>query len=294
MTTPLVGVLELPVLTESDFRKISRLAYDRFGLHLPAGKEGLVTARLGKRMRQGGFTSFADYHRHVLGDQTGEALIELIDSLTTNYTCFYRERAHFDFLIQSLNGEFRDLSSLRIWSAACSSGEEPYTIAMTLMDIAGASRVGWAADYRIQATDISTRVLKKAQLAVYEKDRFHGMPETWWKSYLLKGNGEFNGSFKVKPAVRRAVDFERLNLIEPLPRRNFHFLFCRNVMIYFDKQTQQDIVAKLSDCMEPGGYLFVGHSETLNGVEHALQYVQPAIYRKPGKIQSTAHQRSRT
>jgi chemotaxis protein methyltransferase CheR len=280
MTASQIGAMELPPLTEADFRKISQLAYDRFGLHLPAGKEALVTSRLGKKIREGGFTSFAEYHRHVLADRTGDSLIELIDSLTTNYTCFYRERPHFDFLIQALQGEFRDLKTLRIWSAACSSGEEPYTIAMTLMDIADSPGCRWAADYRILATDISTRVLKKARDAVYEENRFRGMPESWWKAYLLKGRGDSAGRYKLKPAVSSAVDFERLNLIEPHPRRSFQFIFCRNVMIYFDKPTQQNIVAKLSESIEPGGYLFVGHSETLNGFPHTLEYVRPAIYRK--------------
>ncbi len=269
-------------MSEADFRKISQLAHDRFGLHLPAGKEGLVSARLGKRIRLGGFASFAEYHRHVLTDPTGDALIELIDALTTNYTCFYRERAHFDFLAESLTGEFRELPQLRIWSAACSSGEEPYTIAMTLLDVAAANRCRWASDYRVAATDISTRVLKKARQGVYEAARFLDIPEAWWKAYLLKGQGEFSGRYKLKPAVLRAVDFERLNLIEPLPRRRFHFIFCRNVMIYFDKRTQHSIVEKLTQCLEPGGYLFIGHSETLHGFDHSLRYVCPAVYRREG------------
>lgn len=280
MTDPLVHAGNQPVLSEADFRKISQLACDRFGLHLPAGKEGLVSARLGRKIRLGGFTSFAEYHRHVLADTTGKALTELIDALTTNYTCFYRERAHFDFLMRSLTGEFRDLPALRVWSAACSSGEEPYTIAMTLLDVAASRRCRWAADYRVIATDISTRVLKKAQQGVYEEARFLNIPETWWKAYLLKGHGTFSGKYKLKPAVLNAVDFERLNLIEPLPRRRFHFVFCRNVMIYFDKRTQHNMVEKLTQCLEPGGYLLIGHSETLHGFDHSLRYVCPAVYRR--------------
>ena len=282
MTAPLVPAGDLPVLSEADFRKISLLAYDRFGLHLPAGKEGLVCARLGKMMRLGGFASFADYHRHVLADSTGDALIEWIDALTTNYTRFYRERAHFDFLAQSVTGEFQDLPSLRVWSAACSSGEEPYTIAMTLLDAAASNRCRWASDCRVTATDISTRVLQTARQGVYEEARFLDIPEAWWKAYLLKGHGKFSGTYKLKPAVVRAVDFERLNLIEALPRRRFHFIFCRNVMIYFDKRTQHNIVEKLTQCIEPGGYLFIGHSETLHGFDHALRYVCPAVYRREG------------
>lgn len=269
-----------PRLTASDFEKIGRLARERFGLNLQAGKEALVAARLGKRIRQGGFTSFADYHRHVLADRTGEALIGLIDSLTTNHTFFLRERAHFDLLGEIAAGELRDSPGLRIWSAACSTGEEPYSIAMYLIDVALKTPCRWAPNLQILGSDISTRVLEKARRAVYEKERFRDIPEHWWRTGLLKGRGEDSGWFKVKPEVAKLVRFERLNLIEPLPRRTFHIIFCRNVMMYFDKPAQQDMVARLAECLEPGGYLFVGHSETLTGVKHSLLYARPAVYRK--------------
>jgi chemotaxis protein methyltransferase CheR len=173
-----------PVLTAADFRKISELAHRKFGLSLKSGKEGLVAARLGKKIRQGGFRSFADYHRHILGDRTGQALVELIDSLTTNHTCFLRERAHFDFLGQVAAGEFQDYAALRVWSAACSTGEEPYSLAMYLTGVARKAACRWRSNVRIVATDISTRVLAKAERAVYEAERFSGIPERWWKDYL--------------------------------------------------------------------------------------------------------------
>jgi chemotaxis protein methyltransferase CheR len=268
------------VLKTSEFRLISRLAHQRFGLDLKGGKEALVTARLGKWLRKGGFKSFDDYYRHVLADTTGDALVALIDSLTTNHTSFLREKAHFEFLTRAAVEEFREIATIEIWSAACSSGEEPYTIAMCLSDTlarAGAKR----RDFRILATDISTRVLGIAKRGVYEAERFKDLPNPWRKAYLLRGSGECKGLFKLKPELARKIAFERLNLIQAFPRRQlFNVIFCRNVMMYFDKATQQDIVKRLSACLEPGGYLFIGHSESLTGVEHDMKYVRPATYRK--------------
>jgi len=278
-----VSALETPVLRAADFRKISALAREKFGLNLPEGKEGLVAARLARRIREGRFRGFEEYFRWVTADQTGEALTALIDSLTTNHTSFFREPAHFDFLRERAAGEFRERPSLRIWSAACSSGEEPYTIAMTLLEAARQTPCRWAGDVQILASDISTRVLDKARAGVYEAARFDQMPEERRRAFLLKGTGARQGWFKLKPAVMDLVQFERINLIGPLPRRAFLFIFCRNVLMYFDRLTQQTIVARLVECLEPGGYFFVGHSETLSGMEHPLSYVRPATYVKAGR-----------
>jgi chemotaxis protein methyltransferase CheR len=267
-------------LKTSEFRLISQLAHERFGLELKGGKEALVAARLGRFLRKGGFKSFDEYYRHVLADTTGDALIGLIDSLTTNHTSFLREKAHFEFLARAAVEEFREISTLEVWCAASSSGEEPYTIAMCLTDTlgrAGATR----RDFRILATDISTRVLGIAKRGVYPVERFSDLPDAWRKTYLLRGAGDCKGLFKFKPELMSHISFERLNLIQPFPhRKHFHVIFCRNVMMYFDKATQEDIVQRLSACLEPGGYLFVGHSESLTGVEHELKYVRPATYRK--------------
>jgi chemotaxis protein methyltransferase CheR len=267
-------------LKTSEFRLISQLAHERFGLDLKGGKEALVTARLGKWLRKGGFNSFDEYYRHVLADTTGDALVGLIDSLTTNHTSFLREKAHFEFLTRAASEEFKAVRTLEIWSAACSSGEEPYTIAMCLSDtLAGAG--GKGRDFQILATDISTRVLGLAERGIYEAERFKELPDSWRKAYLLRGAGECEGLFKFKPEIRGRISFERLNLIQHFPHgRLFHVIFCRNVMMYFDRGTQQDIVQRLGACLEPRGYLFVGHSESLTGVEHGLQYVRPATYRK--------------
>jgi chemotaxis protein methyltransferase CheR len=268
------------VLKEREFREISRLAHERFGLDLKPGKEALVASRLGKKLRQRGFGSFSDYYQHVLSDGSGEALVELIDALTTNHTSFMRERAHFEFLSRAAVEEFAGSNPLEIWSAACSSGEEPYSIAMCVLD--ALARAGSTTrSLRILATDISTRVLDIARRGVYPAERFREMPDAWRRAFLLKGVGASEGSFKVKPELTRLVEFERINLIQPFRgNRLFHVIFCRNVMMYFDKATQQDIVQRLSARLEPGGYLFVGHSESLTGVRHELEYVCPATYRK--------------
>ena len=268
-------------LKPAEFRQISDLAYQRFGLDLKQGKEALVAARLGKKLRKGGFQSFSDYYRHVVSDTTGEALIELIDSLSTNHTSFMRERAHFEFLVRAACEEFRDVRMLEIWSAASSTGEEPYSIAMTLADAFDTGGGRLSRNFRILATDISTRVLTIARRAVYEAERVRDFPEKWRRAFLLRGDRESKGLFKIKPELAAHVEFERLNLIEPFSHgRRLHFIFCRNVMMYFDKERQQDIVQRLSRCLEPGGYLFVGHSESLTGIQHELKYARPAVYRK--------------
>lgn len=267
-------------LRPAEFDAIRRLAYEKFGLDLRAGKEELVAARLGKRMREGGFDSFERYYQHVVGDASGKALIALIDALATNHTSFLREAQHFDFLRQNVLPGLRERPRIELWSAACSTGEEPYTLAFVLCE-------QWGADVyrkvRILATDISTKALAAAQSAVYQAERFSTVPPGWMKQFLLRGEGRWNGWYRVKPELRSRVEFLRLNLVEAFSQTNlFPVIFCRNVMIYFDKATQETLVNRLTACLEPGGYLFIGHAESLTGVKHSLTYVRPAIYRKPG------------
>ncbi|MGA2740382.1 MAG: protein-glutamate O-methyltransferase CheR [Bryobacteraceae bacterium] len=267
-------------LKAQEFEAIRRLAYDKFGLDLRNGKEELVAARLGKRMREGGFGSFDAYYQHVVGDPSGEALIGMIDALATNHTSFLREATHFEFLKQNVLPGLRERPRIELWSAACSTGEEPYTLAFTLCD-------QWGADafrkVRILATDISTKALAAAKNAVYPAERFSGFPPGWLRQFLLRGEGRWKGSYRVKPELRTQVEFARLNLVEPFSQHSlFPVIFCRNVMIYFDKVTQEAVVNRLAACLEPGGYLFIGHAESLTGVRHDLAYVCPAIYRKPG------------
>ena len=297
-------------LTSKEFATIAALARDEFGLELGHGKEQLVASRLAKLMRQRSYTAFRDYYRYVEGDRTGEALVELIDALTTNHTSFFREPAHFDFLVQRVFADHDGRGPLRIWSAASSTGEEPYTIALTarehlLSNCARPGRTtepGVVAEFpdaagraarapgaqsralpRILATDISARVLETARKGLYKAERFEAGPAPWLRKHLLRGEGRWQGWYRMRPEILEMVEFHRLNLIEPLPDvGRFAVIFCRNVMIYFSRETQEGLVNRLAACLEPGGYLFVGHSESLTGIQHPLQQIQPAIYRKRG------------
>jgi chemotaxis protein methyltransferase CheR len=269
----------IPVLRAGEFEKISKLAYEHFGLDLGNGKQGLVAARLGKKLRELSMKSFEQYYDHVTSDRTGEAMTMMVDLLTTNHTSFFREPRHFDFLRKIIFPELRNRSEINIWSSACSSGEEPYSIAMSLLE---ESQSETLAKVRIKATDISTRVLEKGKRGVYAAERFNGVPIPLLHRYLLKGQNTAVDLCRFKPEVRSMIDFAHFNLMDKPPESyRCSVLFCRNIMIYFDKPTQQNLVQRLSMHIEDGGYLFIGHSESLNSIAHGLDYVSPAIYRKP-------------
>jgi chemotaxis protein methyltransferase CheR len=271
-------------LSEQEFAHVSSLARQKFGLDLRRGKEPLVCARLGKKMREANCASFQEYFRHVTQDSTGAALIDMIDALTTNHTSFLREPQHFGFLSSIMAKRMAGRERIEIWSAACSTGEEPYSIAFYLLEEARKQPANRAAPaIRILASDISTRALSAAKQGIYSEDRIQGLDDEWKRRYLLRGYGTQSGCYRVKPEVARMVEFRRLNLIERLNLEcRFPVIFCRNVMIYFDKATQEKVVAQLAEFLEPGGYLFVGHAESLTGVSHSLEYVRPAVYRKTG------------
>ena len=267
-------------LTPQEFQQIAQLAHERYGLNIKEGKEELVAGRLLNIIRRLGFSSFNVYYKHVLSEKSGEAITEMIDALTTNHTGFLRERAHFDILQQL--AKTASGPTLRVWSAACSTGEEPYTITLSLLDAWKDLRS--APTLQLLATDISTRALRIAQRGVYPLDRARVFPEEWHSRYLLRGTGEWAEWVRMKPEVTRLVEFRRLNLVDPFSHPHpFHVIFCRNVMMYFDKNTQEGLVNRLADCLEPGGHLFVGHSESLTAIKHPLEYLSPAAYRKPGK-----------
>jgi chemotaxis protein methyltransferase CheR len=278
--SPSMAIVKPFALSRQEFTTISGLAREEFGLELAAGKELLVASRLAKLMRRLRFSEFRDYYHYVQRDRTGEALVELIDALTTNHTSFFREKAHFDFLVEKVFPEINRPGPVRIWSAASSTGEEPYSIALMAREHLGPQSPSLP---RILASDISTRVLEIARKGVYSADRFQGGIAPCLKKHLLRGEGRWEGWYQMRPEILRMVEFRRLNLIEPFPHiGRFAVIFCRNVMIYFSRSTQEQLVNRLAACLEPGGYLFVGHSESLTGIQHGLQQVQPAIYRMRG------------
>lgn len=267
-------------LTEKEFREIRELAYKIFGLDLKPGKEALVNARLARRVQELGLGSLSEYVEAVKADRTGEELERLINALTTNHTSFLREPQHFALLREAVLPPLAGRAAIRIWSAGCSTGEEPYTILFTAAETLGQERIG---SLHLLATDISTRVLEKAQAGIYPQERLEGLPPGWAQQFFQRGEGRWAGSVRVKPEWRARVEFRRLNLMQDfshLPR--FHVIFCRNVMIYFDKPTQERLVARFADRLEPGGWFLIGHSEGLMGIRHGLEYVKPAVYRKPG------------
>ena len=282
MARPLAGTVDsFPALSDREFEKISRLAYEHFGLDLRGGKQGLVAARLGKMLRELGLKSFQHYYDYVRADRSGVALTTMVDHLTTNHTSFFREPRHFEFLRTTIFPALRARPRIHIWSAACSSGEEPYSIAMSLLEEAPREA---AAKVRIKASDISTRVLEKAKRGVYPAERFEGIPASMLQRYLLRGPDEAAGTFCFRNEVRSMIEFEHRNLMDKLPEGYFcSVIFCRNIMIYFDKPTQQSLVQRLSQQLEDGGYLLIGHSESLTNISHDLEYVCPATYRKPGR-----------
>ena len=264
-------------ISPAEVQQIADLAYRSCGIDLSRGKQQLIQARLGKKIREGKFSSFKQYYQHVVADQTGEELTALLDALTTNFTSFLREPAHFEFLRKSILPHLE--GPIRIWSAGCSTGEEPFTIAFSLLEELGPGAF-WRC--RILAADISTRALGAAERAVYPMDRFSDFPLDSLPKYLLRGTQSWEGWYRVKPSIRGMIEFRRLNLIEPFHHpQPFQVIFCRNVMMYFDKATQADLVNRFARSLAPGGYLFTGHSESLTGLAHPYEYIQPAVYRKP-------------
>ena len=267
-------------LTNKEFSAVTELAREHFGVELGAGKEQLIAARLGKLMRRLKYSTFREYYEHLQTDRTGDSLVELIDALTTNHTSFFREQAHFDFLVEHVFAEWDRTRPLRIWSAASSTGEEPCSIAVTAREYFGLLCKNLPS---VLASDISTQALEAARKGMYKSDRLQDVLAPWLRKHLLRGEGEWQGWYRMRPEVMAMLEFRRINLIEPFPNiGRFAVIFCRNVMIYFSRQTQEQLVNRLANRLEPGGYLFVGHSETLTGIQHDLEHVQPAIYRKRG------------
>lgn len=263
-------------MSPQQFEKLCRRVYDICGINLKTGKEELVHSRLNKRLNALKLTSFDQYFSYLDNDRQGKEVIWMIDALTTNKTSFFREIQHFEFLRDRVLPNIRD-KRLRIWSAACSSGEEPYSIAMLLAETLPNFKT-W--DVRILATDICTKVLEMANQAVYSADLLEPIPQAWRQKYFVaEDNSKL--TYRLVPDLRRLVRLGRLNFMDRFPMKGpFDMIFCRNAMIYFDKPTQERLVRRFYDLIAPGGYLFVGHSESLTGSNHNFKYIQPATYQK--------------
>ena len=276
------AISESAVLSEAEFNEISEFVKRNCGINLHDGKKELVKARLGKRIRQLGVGSFRQYMDSVRNDSSGAELTTMLDQISTNLTFFFREYKHFEHLREAVIPAIRAKGKrrIRIWSAGCSSGEEPYSIAMLLNEAIN-DLVGW--DAAVLATDLSTKVLGMAQRGIYRQERFRETPKHLVSKYFNVVEKRPDGNvFQAKSSIRKLIHFARLNLMESWPMKGpFDVIFCRNVMIYFDKTTQGRLVNRYFDMLAPGGVLFIGHSESLTGTQHRYKYVQPAIYQKP-------------
>lgn len=266
--------MEIVPISDQEFSQFQQLIYQIAGISLSSAKKALVSSRLGKRLTQHHLRSYGEYF-NLLTNHPDE-LQTAVDLLTTNETYFFREPKHFDFLRQQIQACHKPGKSFRVWSAACSSGEEPYSIAMVLADTLG------DAPWEVVASDISTKVLAKARTGHYPLERAGGIAHAHLSRYCLKGIGSQAGTLLVDKVLRARVNFLQLNLSKQLPALGeFDLIFLRNVMIYFNQETKRQVVQRMLPQLKAGGYFLVGHSESLNGVVDSLQTIAPAIYRKP-------------
>ncbi len=267
-------------ITQKEFNQLASFIHENYGIRLKEEKKTLLIGRLQNVLQQAGFKNFTEYFQYLITDKTGEAVITLVDKVTTNHTYFMREADHFfyfrDKVLPQIINTVKN-KDLRIWSAACSSGEESYTLAMILDEFFGKEKATW--DTKVLATDISDKVLKTARASIYGNDRIEQLPERWRKIYFKSYDSQ---NSILTDAIRNEVIYRKLNLMEPVfPfKKKFHTIFCRNVMIYFDSQTKDELVNKLYNLLENGGYLFIGHSESLNRETTKFKYVMPSVYRK--------------
>lgn len=267
-------------IKDDEFLEFSEYIKKQFGINLKSEKKTLVEGRLGPLMSRMNFGSLREYMQYVHSDKTGQALSVMLNRITTNHTFFMREAAHFhyfkDTVLPYLSETVRE-RDLRIWSAACSSGEEPYTLAMVLDEYFGAKKGTW--DTKILATDLSQEVLQMAKAGIYASDKMTGLPENWIQKYFKKVSAD---KFEISDQIKNEVIFRPINLMDKVYpfKKKMHVIFCRNVMIYFDTETKERLIDHLYEVTEPGGFLFIGHSEGLRRETTRFKYVMPAVYRK--------------
>lgn len=271
-------------LSDAEFNKLSDFIKRNYGIYLKDEKKVMIESRLSDLLIQKNITSFDQFHTMLMSDTVGDLKKELIVRVTTNYTYFMREEDTFSFFVQNVLPWIERVCkdrSLRIWSAGCSSGEEPYNLAMIIADYFASKNERW--DKQLLASDISEKVLDIAQKAIYSTDKIECLPDGWKKRYLVKID---DNNYRFKDVIRNEVCFKKINLVEPFfpYKKKFHAIFCRNVMIYFDEDTRNDIIAKFVDNLEIGGFLLIGKTESVDRNLHNLEYIKPGIYRKKGTI----------
>ncbi len=270
-------------LSSREFARLSGFIYEQCGIKMPEAKKTMLEGRLQKRLRTLGMKSFEEYGSYLFSPEgTRLEVVQMIDLVTTNKTDFFREPEHFDYLTERVLPEWCQKNGgrkLTVWSAGCSTGQEPYTLAMVLSEFA-VGRPGF--DFQILATDISTRVLEKAKNAVYAEDLLSPVPQPLKKKYLLRSKDRSSGLVRIVPELREKVRFRRLNFLDGDfgLREPLDVIFCRNVIIYFDRPTQERLLQRFYGHLRPGAHIFMGHSETLSGLDVPLVSVYPTVYRK--------------
>lgn len=268
------------MMTDIEFRRISTFLKSKYGIDMTHKKE-IVDGRLANTLRKNGWDTYSAYMNAVESDITGNLEKELVNLLTTNHTYFMREFEHFDFMktevLPYLKQKEAASHDLRIWCGAASSGEEPYMIAMLLMDYFGLEHNKW--DTKVLATDISTHVLQTAITGIYSKEQIEGLPESWKRRFLRPIDD--GTRYEVTSELKNEVIFRQFNLMDPFPfRRKMHVIFLRNVMIYFDKETKNALIRKVYDALDQGGYLIIGRTETIDKNDVPFKMIQPSIFRK--------------
>lgn len=264
-------------ISDNEFTLFQRLIYKIAGISLSDSKKVLLVGRLSRRVKENGFSTFTQYYRMLATGEHPDEMQTMVNLLTTNETYFFREPVHFEFLRDQILSKYSGSPPFRIWSAASSSGEEAYTMAMVLSE--NLPNTPW----EVVGSDISTRVLEKARAGHYSLDRTDGIPPAYMKKYCLKGIRSHAGTFMIVPELRQKTRFVQINLMHPIKAGigEFDVIFLRNVMIYFDPETKANVIRNLLPSLKPGGYLIIGHSESLNGICDCLDTVRPTIYRKP-------------
>ncbi len=284
MSYPDSNIFHTSNMTAADFNKLSTFIFNNYGIKLPPSKKTMLEGRLHKRLKALNISSFKEYCEYVFSAEGKRLeLINMVDVVTTNKTDFFREAVHFDFLSNNILPGFIKVHSFtkpfKVWSAGCSTGEEPYTLAMVLSQFAE-KNTGF--NFNIFATDISTQALNRAASAVYAEEKVAPVPMLLKRQYLLKSKDALNKTVRIIPQLREKVTFDRLNFIDgdfsPIP--NFNVIFCRNVLIYFDRATQEKVIQKLCSKLEPGGFLFLGHSESVANMNLPLMQIQPTTFKK--------------
>lgn len=274
---------QIAPLNDADFSKLSNFIYVNYGIKLPLAKKIMLQSRLASRLKINGMKSYAEYTKYVLsGNASDNEIVNMIDLVSTNKTDFYRESAHFDFMKEVVLPNYlaKDTHQpLKVWSSASSSGEEAYTIAIVISEFIENNR---KIEFEILGTDISSRILEKAKMGIYPMDRVDVIPLSQKKKYLLRSKDQENPMVRIIPQLRAKTSFQRLNLMDPAYNvpKDFEIIFCRNVLIYFDRETQEKVINKLCMHLKPGGYFFLGHSESISGIDVPLKQLKPTIFVK--------------